>query len=251
MTTLQTASGVTIDPSGGTGVIGTIALLNGEIVLDISGATVVTAHLTGIFVGTFAIAGTVDGTNYIDLPTMAEGINQWAAPAGIVAPGLHVAMCGGFDKVRIRCTAYTSGAALIGMRGSSSPISALNFQRLEPSTLAISTLGTANAITTATLPAPGVGLFHYITSVTVTRINGTAAAVVGTALLSITTTNLPGALAWSSGNAMAVGESKIDVVETWPNGLKSTTANTATTIVAPAGGAGIQHRIVVTYRIGR
>ena len=69
-------------------------------------------------------------------------------------------------------------------------------------TLAATGLSAANAIVTVTLPAV-VGQFHYVTSVFVHRT--CTAAITGTANLNITTTNLPGAIAWSMGNACAVG----------------------------------------------
>lgn len=118
---------------------------------------------------------------------------------------------------------------------------------LAPSTLAVTAVSAANAAVTLTLPAVA-GQFHYLTSVRVTRTCTTAIA--GTAALTVTSTNLPGALAWTMGNACPVGSTNNDVVETWAAPLKSSTVNTATTIVCPAIGATGICRINAIYTTG-
>lgn len=113
------------------------------------------------------------------------------------------------------------------------------------STLAVTNTAAANTAVTLTLPAAGAGLFHYITYIEITR-NATA-ALAGTATLVITTTNLPGSLAWSVGNAMSAGGTQIDVRMAFPSPLKSSVANTATTIVTPAPGAAVLWRVTAFY----
>lgn len=108
----------------------------------------------------------------------------------------------------------------------------------------VSVTAAANTALTATLPAVA-GQFHYITRIEVTRVS--TAALAGTAALVVTTTNLPGALAWSVGNAMTAGGTVAAVDQDFPLPLKSTTVNTATTIVCPAGGAAVLWRINVFY----
>ena len=111
-------------------------------------------------------------------------------------------------------------------------------------TLAVTGLSAANTAVTATLPAV-VGQFHYITSVFVHRT--CTAAITGSANLNITTTNLPGAIAWSMGNACAVGSTTTAVQSSYPVPIKSSAANTASTVVCPAVGAAGLCRITVTY----
>ena len=113
-----------------------------------------------------------------------------------------------------------------------------------PATLAITALSTANTSVTATLPAVA-GQFHYIVSLHVTRTCTTALA--GTAALAITTTNLPGSLAYTAGNACLVGTTNNDVVLDLHHPLKSSTVNTATTVVCPAAGAAVVCRVSVIY----
>jgi hypothetical protein len=114
--------------------------------------------------------------------------------------------------------------------------------------LAVTVTAAAAAAATLTLPAPGADLFHYLTSLQITR-NATA-ALVGSATLVITSTNLPGSLAWSVGNAMAAGGTQIDLEMSFPSPIKSVTANTATTIVMPAPGANVLWRATATYYVG-
>lgn len=76
-------------------------------------------------------------------------------------------------------------------------------------------------------------------------------ALSGTATLVITSTNLPGSLAWSVGNAMAAGGAQRDLdIMLSGNPLKSSVPNTATTIVMPAPGAGVLWRAVAYNYLG-
>ena len=116
---------------------------------------------------------------------------------------------------------------------------------------ALTTLSVANTAATLTLPAPAAGLFNYVTHIRITLHNTSAAAVVGSAVaLAFTSTNLPGALAWTDGNALAAGTSKTVVDEVLPNAIRSSAAATATTITAPIAGAGVQSRITAYFYTG-
>ena len=117
-----------------------------------------------------------------------------------------------------------------------------------PSILHVTATAAANTAATATLPAAGAGMFHYITHIDITR-NATA-ALAGTATIIHTSTNLPGTPAWSVGNAMVAGGTEKDVVYEPTTPLKSLTANTATTVVAAAAGAAVLGRVNVSYYIG-
>ena len=112
-------------------------------------------------------------------------------------------------------------------------------------------LSAANTAATLTLTAPGAGLFHYLTRIRITNHNTSAAAVVGSAVtLAYTSTNIPGALAWTEGNALAAGTSKIVIDEVLENAIKVTAAALATTIVSPAAGAGVLTRITAYFYTG-
>ena len=115
------------------------------------------------------------------------------------------------------------------------------------SIVSLTTLSAANTAVTLTLPAVA-GQFHYITRIRITAHNTTATAVAGSAVtLAFTSTNIPTGLAWTAGNALGAGVDKIVTDEQLQNPLKSTTVNTATTIVAPACGTGVLVRITAYY----
>ena len=147
--------------------------------------------------------------------------------------------------------ALPTGANTIGaVTGPAAAALALNAtltdhtQRLQASTLAVTVTAAANTAATATLPAVAAN-FHYITGIEIMRTS--TAALAGTATLVVTTSNLPGALAWSFGNAMAAGATQRDVAITFANPIKSSTVNTATTVVMPAPGAAVLWRANVYY----
>lgn len=116
-------------------------------------------------------------------------------------------------------------------------------------TKVVTATAAANTAVTLTIPAAGVGFYHHISHLYIAR---TATAVLaGTATLVVTTTNLPGVLAWSFGNAMAAGATQTDYSENFPNPLRSLIDNTDTTIVAPAPGVAVLWRLTVFYEAKR
>lgn len=230
----------------------TLGALNAESVSDLNGqANMLVDIRTAAMSATLVFEGTVDGTNYVALTAYTES-TQVLTQAVVVTTTLaqvYALDVSGYKRVRIRVSAYTSGSCVVATRASSADHKILTIPY--PTTTTGTLLTTANTAGTLTLAAAGAGLFHYITRIEIKRVNGTAAAVVGTAALSTTTTNLTGAPAWTTGNALAVGEHRDDVIAEFSgNPLKSTTANTNTTFVLPAGGAGIQYRINVSYYVG-
>jgi hypothetical protein len=226
-----------------------LAALNAETLIDIHGKAVVMCDLrSAAFTGTVVFEGTIDGTNYVAIPAISLTTNAFIASivsAGVVA-GTAVALTAtGFRRLRVRVSAYTSGNITVALRGSTADFLVSNvFMPVQ----SISATAAAATAVTLTIPAPAAGLFNYITSIDITR-NATA-ALAGTATLVITTTNLPGTLAWSVGNAMAAGGTAIDVNKDYTQPLKSTTAATATTIVAPAPGAAVLWRLNANYYVG-
>lgn len=122
----------------------------------------------------------------------------------------------------------------------------LSTEEKQGSDLFVTATGTA-ATVTATLPAAGAGLFHYITSIDVHSVNNTAADIAGTALVAVTSTNLPGSMAWTTGNAMLKGAKVQDVLDVPAKPIKSSVANTATTVVCAAKLAGTFQRVSVHY----
>jgi hypothetical protein len=93
--------------------IGNIGALNAELLLAADGANSIALDLRGTFSMTLEVAGTVDGTNWTLIPM--RPVNQaaiiYVAAIAGAAAGTWVGKCGPFKTVRVRCTAYTSGAA--------------------------------------------------------------------------------------------------------------------------------------------
>jgi hypothetical protein len=97
--------------------------------------------------------------------------------------------------------------------------------------LAVTATGAAAAAVTLTLPAVA-GQFHYITHIEITKY-ATAAITGGATPVLVTTTDLPGNPVFTFETAQAVGTVVNRVYEP-SKPLKSSTVNTATTIVCPA-----------------
>lgn len=95
------------------------------------------------------------------------------------------------------------------------------------------TVGTAGAATTLTLASPGAGLRHYLTYLSINRF-ATALLTAAAAPVTVTTTNLPGTLAFSF-LAEAAAQGTLDRWrEDFAFPVAASAQNTATTIVCPA-----------------
>lgn len=243
-------------PSGGSAVLhpretliasGNLGALNAVIVLPADGASSLALDLRGTFSMTIEVAGTVDGTNWTLIPVRpinTAAIQYVAAVTGAVA-GTWVGKCAPFRSIRARVTAYTSGAARVKVTAAAeAPTAVPRTGVTMPCRLSSSTA--VSAVMTA-VAAPGAGLRHYLTYLSINRF---AAAVLTAAAapVTVTTTNLPGALAFSfPADAAALG-----TIDRWREDfaypLASSAQNTATTIVCPAT-TGVIWRVTAGYYI--
>jgi hypothetical protein len=252
-----------LDAIGGETVIdartagGLLGAINAELVVDLNGKSTVLVDLrTAAGALTVVFEATLDGSNYFALPAFAKQqllvaaiVQETFVPSVAVATtasGVYLIQCVGFRRFRVRVSAYTSGNITATLRATSA--SDMTYVRPVPTNLWITATAAANTNAVATLPAAGVGLFHYITSLRIDR-NATA-ALVGSATIIHTSTNLPGSPAWSVGNNMIAGGTQIDVDTVFAYPLKSSVANTATTITAIAAGAAVLGRVNVGYYVG-
>jgi len=100
--------------------------------------------------------------------------------------------------------------------------------------LHVTATAAVNTALTLTLAAPAAGLFHYITSIELSKLF----AVVGVASAAgvvITSTNLPGTPAWTTQQTASTLGTVLKVIDYEPTTpLRCAAAATATTIVAPA-----------------
>ncbi len=74
----------------------------------------VTWAITGTFTATLTFEATVDGTNWFAWSAMTTGSGTTRNyTAAATAPGIFQMNAAGFSAVRARCSAYTSGTAVV------------------------------------------------------------------------------------------------------------------------------------------
>jgi hypothetical protein len=219
-------------------------LLNAETFFDVNGHSTCMIDVRGTFVGTAVFEATVDGTNYIAVP--AYNLLTGAYVPQVTAPGTVATNCAGFRRIRVRCSAYTSGTLIVAMRGSTADF-AIIVERI-PATLTVTATGAAAAAVTLTLAAPGAGMYHYIDSIKIDHFATALLTAAATPVL-VTSTNLPGSPVINfRADAAPQGTLTTSIIQCGMP-LRSTAANTATTVVCPATTAVIW-RATAVYRIG-
>jgi hypothetical protein len=226
----------------------TLASLNAEMFIDCDGCETVLIDIRGTYVGTVEVAASVDGTNYIPVPVRM--INNASVANVLVLPsayiGIAVAQCGGFASVRVRMTAWTSGAAIVKALASIAALSRFyEIDGCDP--LHVTVTAAVTTAATLTLPAPGAGLRIYLSSFDLERIASLALTASGTPVL-VTTTNLPGAPVFN----VATDAAAIGVIDrqskNYGRGLAASAQNTAVTFVAPIF-TGVIWRMRATYYV--
>ncbi|MDO9313400.1 MAG: hypothetical protein Q7T97_02505 [Burkholderiaceae bacterium] len=225
-------------------IAGTLGALNAEVITSCDGCATVALDLRGTFSMTVEVAGTVDGTNWVVIPVRPQTGGAYVAAVVGTTSGVWMASCAGFDKVRARCTAYTSGGSTATLMASNAMFD--DFAKNGGVTSVTGTaVGASGAAVTLTLAAPGAGLRHYITYLSINRY---AAAVLTASAtpVTITTTNIPTSLAFTiPADAAALG-----TLDRWREDfaypIMVTAQNTATTIVAPVT-TGVIWRITAGY----
>lgn len=225
----------------------TLSALNAESVVDLNGHAVCFVDArTAAGSLSLVFEGTIDGTNYVALPAFDTALSVFVATATSTTTynKQFAVTTTGFRRMRVRVSAFTSGTMVVSQRAT---LADYMINTASIPVLSASVTAAANTAATLTLAAPGAGLRHYITGIEITR-NATA-ALAGSATLVITTTNLPGSLAWSVGNAMNAGGTQIDVDRDFTQPLQSVAQNTATTIVAPIPGLAVLWRINAYYYV--
>lgn len=229
----------------GTGMLGTVGA---EVVIAADGCACVCLDMRGTYSLTAEVSGSVDGVNWTLIPVrLIVGASPVyiAAIAGSVQ-GVWSGALYGFRLVRVRCTALVSGAASVTLSATTAPADQSLSGMVTP-TLGTS-IGAAGAATTLTLAAPGAGLRHYLTYLSVNRF--AAAALTASATpVTVTTTNLPGALALSfAADALGLGQ-----LDRWREDfafpLVASAPNTATTIICPAT-TGVIWRVTAGFYTG-
>jgi hypothetical protein len=186
----------------------------------------------------------MDGSNYFTIPAVNQATEAIALTT--TATGMFILSVAGFKRVRVRCSAFTSGTTVLYLRASQASNQVKS--QLIPAGTWVTATGASGAAVTATLPAAGAGLFHYITEIQIVKF-AVALLTAGATPVIVTTTNLTGSPAFSfAADAALQGTTEKQQFET-TQPMKSTTANTATTIVCPAT-TNLIWRINCLYYIG-
>ena len=220
--------------------------VNAEIVLPCQNTNSVAVEVRGTFVGTIFVQYSIDGTTYDTAPVFNPVTEAFVA--GITTVGKFLAhLPSGTNKVRAFMSAYTSGAANVSLRGSQG----YNFVYSKPLPTLLCAAPASAAINlglTATLPAGGAGLFHYITRIRISKYCG-AALTPAAAPSVVTSTNIPSTPSFDFKTLGSQGDSEVIDLDFTGNPLKVLVANTNTTIVAPAL-AGAIWKIQAFYYLG-
>lgn len=222
----------------------TLGALNAETVIDIAQETSAVVDVRGTFVGTFIAEISFDGTNYQQYPLFNPITELYVV--GITAAGqFMLEIPGGAKKVRIRMSAYTSGAAIVIFRAALSP--EWIYAKDIPASM-ISATGVAAAAVTLTIPSAGVGLYNYLTALQIVKFSTAALTAAATPVL-VTSTGIIGTPTFSfpadvSAQGLAV-EQKFE----FPKPVKGTATATTMTIVCPAT-TGVIWRVNASFYIG-
>lgn len=239
----------TLHPRENLVITGILGAINSEVVLDADGCATVAVDLRGTFSETIEISGSINGTDWIVIPVRSQAGGSYLAAIVGTTSGIWMASCVGFNKVRARVTAYTSGGATVTLSASTAL-----FGDSAKNGVVTSSIGTVTAAVgvaaTLTLAAPGAGLRQYLTYLSMNRINGTVAALTASATPVVcTTTNLPGTLAFTrAADALPAGAADL-WREDFAYPIMATAQNTAVTIVCPAT-TGVIWRITAGYYVG-
>jgi len=240
-----------LDSIGGQTIVDTrvisqnLGAVNAETILYCQNTNSVAIDVRGTFVGTMVVQYSVDNSNYNQAAIFIPMTELFVA--NITATGTWVAhLPSGVRQVRVLMTAYTSGVAIVSLRGSEGD----NFIYAKPLPTILSAIATAAVSTGVTLsiPAGGVGLFHYITRIRISKYIGATLTAAATPSI-VTTTNLSNSPSFDFKTLGSLGDSEVVDLDFTGNPLKCTTANTATTIVAPVL-TGAIWKITAWYYLG-
>lgn len=170
---------------------GTISALNATVVANTAGASTVTFYITGTWVATLSIEGTVDGTNWFSVNGDVDATDTIESSTTINT--FITVGCGGFSGVRLRASAYTSGTAT-GAYNSGLGVNFVEVFSTNPASLMATVVGQGTAGTPAggILTVQGVsgGTPLAIRAGDITSFMACTSAAVSTTATAATTTSI-------------------------------------------------------------
>jgi hypothetical protein len=206
------------------------------------GCSSFTLTITGTFVATALVEGSNDGSNWFTVPILPYNAASTLWVVSAAAVGQWTGQNPGWSQLRVRVSAWTSGTVAYTLAASNAA-----FLGGDVANSVGTATGGAAATVTLTLVAPGAGLRQYLTGLRIER-HTSALLTAGTTPVIVTTTNLPGSLAFSIPADAAAQGSIYRAVEDFARPLAASAQNTAVTIVAPATTAVIW-RLTAYYRV--
>jgi len=221
-----------------------LAAVNAEVLADLNGHATMMIDVRGTFVGTVVFEATVDGTNYVAVA--AYNLSTAAYVPSATAAASLAANCAGFRRVRVRCSAYTSGTIVVALRATTADFATI-VERI-PATSGLTATGAAAAAVTLTIPAPGVGMYQYVDWVRIEHFCS-ALLVAAAAPVIVTTTNLPSTPSFNFRADAAVQGTLTEKIIQCGMPMRGVTANTAITIVCPAT-TSVLWKVSASWRVG-
>lgn len=220
-----------------------LGALNAEVVSDVDGQTFAQVDVRGTFNLTLTPSYSIDGINFFDLPVWNRGLETFAV--GITALGFYsFEIPVGTTKIRVRVTAFTSGAAIVSL--SSNRGVQMIYTKPIPTTLAINSATAIGVLNNATIGG-ATGLFHYITKIRIEKHCGAALTPAATPIV-VTTTNLNNTPSFGFKTVGAQGDSEIVELDFTANPLKASTA--ANTVIGCPAVTGVIWRVQAFYYLG-
>lgn len=209
---------------------GNLASLNAELLLDLNGESSASFDIRGTFVATIVVEGTDDGVNWISMP-FYNSLTEIFSTNISVSGSYDIPFVSALRAIRIRCLAFTSG--LIATSLNASLGISMIIAKPVPTLFSIGTTAAINIGTTTTLSAPGVGLYHYITRIRISKYIG-ATLTPGSLPAIVTTTNLNGNPSFDFKTLGSLGDSEVMDIDFTGNPLKSSNVNLSTNFACPA-----------------
>lgn len=218
--------------------------VNAEAVVDLAGHATARIDVRGTFVGTVVFEATIDGTNYYALAAYNVATGAYVATATAAAQlAINVA---GYKRFRVRCSAYTSGTIVVGIRATTADFTTI-VARI-PATSGLTATAAAGVAATLTIPAPGAGLYQYVSWIRIEHFTS-ALLVAAAAPVIVTTTNLPGTPSFNFRADAAPQGTLTEKVIQGDMPMRGVTANTAITVVCPLT-TSVLWKISASWRVG-
>ena len=221
----------------------TLGALNAQTVIDIALETAATIDVRGTLSLTMIAEISFDGTNYQQYAIFNPITELYVV--NITAAGQFIlAIPSGAKKARVRCSAYTSGAAIVTFRAS--PNQAFIYNKDIPASM-VSATGIAGAAVTLTIPSAGVGLYNYLNVLQIVKFSTATLTPAATPVL-VTTTGIIGTPTFSFPADVSAQGLAVEQRFEFPKPVKGTATATTMTIVCPAT-TGVIWRVNASFYI--